>query len=623
MPYIRGEGSWLEIKAGSMKLEKGNKATAWTPAFEDLEVDIAAAASAASTAQSTADSAASAASTAQSTADSAVTAADSAASAASTAQSTANTAKSTADSAASAASTAQSTADSAASAASTAQSTADTALTTAQKALSNTEVIVGTQTAVTGAWTGTATFSSLQDGQQIVYWLPYGGSGSATLELTYPDGSTTGAIPCYYSGATRLTTHYAAGNVIHLTYRQNANVSGTSYTGWWADANYGNTTNTYDRINYKPSVTAAGAIAAGRLGVFNSAGKLILLSTTPFDVTMPILYVGTAYSASALTQTNNYICLGAAFSLASTVSGFKGTAGATVYIKGTLNGKMFTPAAGVLTTTVPTSDDGYTYILLGLMSTTTAGVLAPEHPMFRFYNGAFKSISEITYEAYVAASTAQSTADSAASAASTAQSTADSAASAASSAQSAASTAQSTANSAASAASSAQTTADNAASAASTAQTTANAAQSTASTAKTTADNAKLLAEIAQADIDGLSVGGRNLIWRTLTLDANAGSRPAINGMDDGEMVTSAGELQIVDNGLRITNVAAVRTFIRFGNTSTSTGSMLGLTAGETYTFTFDIAFKLLSGTQNSTAYKTSATLYYYSPDNGVFIGGS
>lgn len=167
------------------------------------------------------------------------------------------------------------------------------------------------------------------------------------------------------------------------------------------------TTNYYDRINYKASVTAVGAIAAGKLGVFNSAGKLMLLSTTPFDVTKPILYVGTAYTVSKLTQTNNYISWGTAFSLASTVSGFSGLAGATVYIKGTLNGNMFTLAAGVLTTTVPTAEDGYTYILLGLMSTTVNAVLAPEHPMFRYYNGGFKTISQISYKAFMTAQEAQ------------------------------------------------------------------------------------------------------------------------------------------------------------------------------------------------------------------------
>lgn len=228
------------------------------------------------------------------------------------------------------------------------------------------EVIVGTQTAATNAWTGNATFSELKDGQTILYWLPFAGtSSSATLNLTLSNGTTTGAVPVYINGTTRCSTHVAVGNITLMTYRENTPIAGSgNYIGWWINRNQDTTTNYYDRINYKASVTAVGAIAAGRLGVFNSAGKLMLLSTTPFDVTKPILYVGTKYTTSALTQTNNYISWGTAFSLASTVSGFSGTAGATVYIKGTLNGNMFTPAAGVLTTTVPTTEDGYTYILL-------------------------------------------------------------------------------------------------------------------------------------------------------------------------------------------------------------------------------------------------------------------
>ena len=275
------------------------------------------------------------------------------------------------------------------------------------------EVIVGTQTAATNAWTGRASFSELKDGLTILYWLPYAGtSSSATLNLTLADGTTTGAKNVYINGTSRCTTHVAVGNVTQMTYRVNTPINGSgSYTGWWITRNQDTTTNYYDRINYKASVTAAGAIAAGRIGVFNSAGKLILLSTAAFDVTKPILYVGTAYTASSLTQTNNYISWGMAFSLANTVSGFSGTAGAAVYIKGTLNGSMFTPAAGVLTTTIPSSEDGFTYILLGLMSTTVNAVLAPEHPMFRYYNGGFKAISQIAYEAYVAAEEAQEAVD--------------------------------------------------------------------------------------------------------------------------------------------------------------------------------------------------------------------
>ena len=275
------------------------------------------------------------------------------------------------------------------------------------------EVIVGTQTAATNAWTGNASFSELTDGMTILYWLPFAGtSSSATLNLTLSDGTTTGAKNVYINGTTRCSNHVAVGNITQRTYRVDTPINGKgSYTGWWITRNQDTTTNYYDRINYKASVTAVGEIAAGRLGVFNSEGKLMLLSTTAFDVTKPILYVGTAYTTAKPTQTNNYISWGTAFSLANTVAGFSGTAGATVYIKGTLNGSLFTPVSGVLTTTVPTTEDGYTYILLGLMSTTVNAVLAPEHPMFRYYDGGFKTISQIAYEAYATASEAQNEID--------------------------------------------------------------------------------------------------------------------------------------------------------------------------------------------------------------------
>lgn len=177
------------------------------------------------------------------------------------------------------------------------------------------EVIVGTQTAATNVWTGRASFSALKDGQTILYWLPFAGtSTAATLNLTLSEGTTTGAKNVYINGTTRCTTHVAVGNVTQMTYRVNTPINGSgSYTGWWITRNQDTTTNYYDRIAYKASVTAVGAISAGRIGVFNSAGKLMLLSTTAFDVTRPILYVGTAYTASALTQTNNYISWGTAF----------------------------------------------------------------------------------------------------------------------------------------------------------------------------------------------------------------------------------------------------------------------------------------------------------------------
>ena len=294
--------------------------------------------------------------------------------------------------------------------ASTAQSTATAAQTAAQKALSNTEIIVGTQTAATGSWTGVASFASLADGQQIVYWLPYAGSGNATLNLTLSGGGTTGAKNVYYSGTTRVTTHYAAGNVIHLTYRVNANVNGTNYTGWWADANYDS--NTYDRIRLNNSITAKSAVTAAHLIVGDGSGYYHLGASTVFDVNKPILYAASAIAAAA-TATTNYLSY-PSISLRTTIgnSSWTATAKQTVYLAGTLSGTTFTTLAADYITTNATASD-VVYISLGYMVNTYQMYLYPEHPMYMYINGTLRSLSFVAYEAQLSADNAQSTADAA------------------------------------------------------------------------------------------------------------------------------------------------------------------------------------------------------------------
>ena len=260
-------------------------------------------------------------------------------------------------------------------------------------------IIFGTQTETTAEWTGEAPFSTLTDGTIILYWLPQTSATNATLNLTLANGLTTGAKNIYINGTTRCSTHIARGNLVLMVYRVNPTIgSTTSYQGWWVIKAQDTTTNYYDRVNYKMSVTATAPIAAGCIGVFNSSGKLIQLSTTAFDITKPILYIGSAYTEEKLTNTGNYIAWGSPFALSNTISGFSGTAGKTVYIKGTLNGVLFTPASGVVTTIVPASDDGYIYLVLGHLSTATNICLPAQHPMFKYKNGGFKSMMQILSE---------------------------------------------------------------------------------------------------------------------------------------------------------------------------------------------------------------------------------
>ena len=129
-------------------------------------------------------------------------------------------------------------------------------------------------------------------------------------------------------------------------------------------------------------------------------------------------------------------------------------------------------------------------------------------------------------------------------------------------------------------------------------------------------------------------IGGRNLIWGTLFPSIRFGERPCINGLhgvldgaaDDNtnaEFLKSTGDLTPVEHGLRLTSSNASRTTLRMGNLTPAVASMMGLTAGETYTFSCDAEFKLLSGTKTSSTYYVYAYLYHDAANNGTFAAGT
>lgn len=260
------------------------------------------------------------------------------------------------------------------------------------------EIVVGTQTVATAVWTGIASFASLVDGQQITYWLPQGSGSNVTLTLTLADGTTTEAVPCYYGSTTRLSTQYTAGNILHLTYRENAQIYTTTITkGWWADANYD--TNYYDRIRMGSTLKAKSAITAGRLVVGDDAGYFHVAAGVSFDISRSILY--SLNSVSINTYNANFYLSYPSCYLRNIIPTFTGTAFAACYLVGTLKGSTFTPATEFLTSTVPTAEDGFTYISLGILASAYQLCLYPEHPMYRFVDGAFKSLGQVAYEAHV------------------------------------------------------------------------------------------------------------------------------------------------------------------------------------------------------------------------------
>lgn len=287
---------------------------------------------------------------------------------------------------------------------------AQAAQSAADQALSSTECIVGTQTASTNAWTGVASFSSLTDGQTILYWLPYAGTGTAaTLNLTLSGGGTTGAKAVYINATTRCSTHIAAGNMVQLVYRENVTIGTAAYTGWWIGRALND--NTYDRIRFNNVIKAKTAISASRVIVGDSGGYFHLAAGSIFDVDKPILWAISAITAAA-TGTNNYLSYPGCTLRNNAGSSWAATQYATVYLAGTLIGNSFEVASENWLTTAPASES-LTYISLGYMYSTYQMYLYPEHPMYRLVNGVLTAVSQIAYEAQVAASTAQATADAA------------------------------------------------------------------------------------------------------------------------------------------------------------------------------------------------------------------
>ena len=275
----------------------------------------------------------------------------------------------------------------------------DAAIDSKADATEGIEYIVGTHgTTATGTWTGTTKDAALYVGKQIAYYLTSNGvSGTAsTLNLTLSGGGETGAKNVRLNN-TNVTNHYPANTILKLTY------DGT----YWKCDNYNS--DTYDRENYKVALAASSAISAGRIAVVGSDGKLKLLSASAFDYTKPILYVGTAYSATNVTdgttRTSNYTFWGTAFNLTNTHAIAGAAAGKAVYIVGTLSGTTFTPNSTVLTCTTPTSANGLVYLRLGIMSTASNAVLESDHPLYMYHNGAFQPCDPATVSASQTATT--------------------------------------------------------------------------------------------------------------------------------------------------------------------------------------------------------------------------
>ena len=240
--------------------------------------------------------------------------------------------------------------------------------------------IVGTQSAVTGNWTGVSMDTVLYEGKTIAYKLPYAGSGDASLTLTLADGSTTAAVPVYMNN-TRVTTHYPQYTVIKMTYDGAA----------WRTDNYYSDSNYYDRRLHNSAIKAAQAVTAAHLIAGTADGYKMLAASLAFDLAYPILYASAAIAMNSTAKTAYEAMPEVNFSTTGTIQ--SGTANKILWMKGSVTDNTFTIAASNwLTTVVPTEEDGMYYIPLGVMSSTTAGYFATSDRLYAFVDGAFQPL---------------------------------------------------------------------------------------------------------------------------------------------------------------------------------------------------------------------------------------
>lgn len=124
------------------------------------------------------------------------------------------------------------------------------------------EFIRSTQTGTTASWTGNTVDTELYDGKIIVYRLGQTSESTVTLNLTFPDGTKSGAKAVYrYGATTRIGTHFASGSMIFMVY------DGVN-DRWNCSAYYDSNSNTYVT---QTASTLADDKWRGVLSTYNSA----------------------------------------------------------------------------------------------------------------------------------------------------------------------------------------------------------------------------------------------------------------------------------------------------------------------------------------------------------------
>lgn len=248
--------------------------------------------------------------------------------------------------------------------------------------------VMGNTTGTAGTWTGThAGITSLYAGLTVAYRIGIAGAGTTTLNINALGANTVRRC------TGNLTTHLPANTIVILTF------DGAYWV--WADYTDGNN---YDRMYWGNAILAGATIYSYKLLMQAADGKFYPLtletgtSTTKtvslqeFILGSPILHYATTATVAAGAALSNVYSEIPMTVLNYTANQGTWIANLPMYLKGTVlaNGSFRldnTDYTSFMTQTLPSTDDGFVYILLGQMYSTTALRLYQNHPVYQYKNG--------------------------------------------------------------------------------------------------------------------------------------------------------------------------------------------------------------------------------------------
>lgn len=239
-------------------------------------------------------------------------------------------------------------------------------------------------TAVKVATTEQTGFSLVTGAMVNVKFTATNSAAVANLKLNV---NNTGEKPIKYIYNNSLSnlpgTNYLLANNMY-TFRYDG-------TNWVVQLMYNS--NTYDRRLHNNYIKAESAVASGKLACATSAGYKAIAAGVEFDLAYPILWAGGAWAAGSQ-YANAYEAYPSVNpATTATVQGI--AVNSMVYLKGTVSGGTFVVAStNFLTCTVPTSEDGYYYIPLGIVANnaTTQMYFSTSDKLYAYYENSFQRV---------------------------------------------------------------------------------------------------------------------------------------------------------------------------------------------------------------------------------------